>query len=285
MKNNSKKQYGLIAIFGLLAVFCVYVLIVGGILPHYQAKNYLKYIFSGKADLILTDSFIFEDYPYVQFRLRSDFTRNVGGSTITGDTGIKLVDLAIDKLENWENAPINDPTYFVSLARAYEAKGNLLKDKSFIAKAGEFYQKAIDISPKRQELRYIYAGNLINQGKSDEAIQLLKEAVALAPEIPHSHFYLSIALLSRGESAYDEIFTNMEFVADSGLLPQFDQTTLKNIYGKFITYYYEKRDKDKLSQVAGRMVYIDPDQSELYKKLVDYIGQTGQIPDISFKEN
>ena len=83
--------------------------------------------------------------------------------------------------------------------------GNYLYPKGapidYIADADALLQDAIRLSPKRQQLKYLYSTVKIQQGKNDEAIALVRQAVEDDPSVGESWTHLALVYAQTNQTA------------------------------------------------------------------------------------
>jgi len=72
-------------------------------------------------------------------------------------------------------------------------------DPSYLDSADDFFSKARDLSPERQQIYYTWAKLKIIKGENDEAIKLLEEALSFDEEESESYWYLGLAYESQGD--------------------------------------------------------------------------------------
>lgn len=89
--------------------------------------------------------------------------------------------------------------YFLRLAYADAAVGFLHQDENFLNKALEQIEKAIKISPKRQDAYYVLAKLRTAAGDLVGMEAAMKKAIMLDPDSGASHFLYGLFLLQLGE--------------------------------------------------------------------------------------
>jgi O-antigen ligase/tetratricopeptide (TPR) repeat protein len=132
-------------------------------------------------------------------------------------------------------------------ARFAEAMGPLVPDDFRIAE--EQYQKALELSPKRQQLFYSYARFLIDHGKSDKALELLKQVVDLDVELGESHWLLGL-----------------HYYFDRQMLQEGADELIKAVTVKYPYSFREAREV-----MALAMAYDTKGQKEELVKLMDLL--------------
>ena len=168
-------------------------------------------------------------------------------------------------------------------------------DNDYLAQADALLQRALELSPTRQEL-YFYIGQIrMYQNRPAEALALFKRAVELNDKVALSHWNLGVIAIGVGEKALGEaeIAKAKELgrgnsVADKKQLINAykrvkDWPRIIELYGEWIKLapndaapyaglaatYAEMGDKQKAKELALQAVIIDPaykDQSEQFIK-------------------
>ncbi|NQU99504.1 MAG: O-antigen ligase family protein [Parcubacteria group bacterium] len=87
--------------------------------------------------------------------------------------------------------------YYYILARLYGEMG--VYDSGYFIESEKMFARALELSPKRQQIYYGLGKLYLIQGKWDKAITALNTMVELDPEAQDSHWFLAIALLTIGE--------------------------------------------------------------------------------------
>jgi len=96
-----------------------------------------------------------------------------------GDAAIATYEQVLQKSEG-------NPVIYNNLAWLYLAKGDV--------RATEYARKAYDIAPERAEIVDTYGWVLFRQGKEDEGLTLLQQALVLAPRNPEIGLHVARAL-------------------------------------------------------------------------------------------
>lgn len=87
-----------------------------------------------------------------------------------------------------------DVRYYLYLGKFYNIASEF--DKSYLEKAEKTLERALELSPKRQEVYYDLGLTKLLLKKHEEAIEIYKNAISLNEKIEESYWYLGLALLS-----------------------------------------------------------------------------------------
>lgn len=293
MAKINNKNWVTILFFGIISSFFVVALIFWTIVPYFQMRAYFKYRSAGRLDKILTSDFVFSPFTYVQMFIRKDILLHMTTVPITR-TNQSLLDKSITEIEELLRYNSFYPSYYILLAGAYGEKAVILKDPNFLKKAEDTYKKAIELSPKQQKFYYSYAGFLLSQRRNEEAREILKQTLLLNNQARLSRFYYGLAETTAGPNYYADALDNLEFFFASGFSDEYGEDHFlnpdpgwvksKEIYRKFLSYFYEKGDKERVLKVAKRLSELDRAQSTTYAQIVEIINHTGVIPIIEFRK-
>ena len=129
----------------------------------------------------------------------------------------------------------NNFSYYLNLA---DAANNTyaFSPKQLFAISESSIKKAFELSPKRQQIYYTYSKLKLLQGKKDEAVGLLKEAVGLDPESGDPHFIYGLFLLETKDSKNG--LAEIEKAAELGRAPRSadEYRIIGNYYGDLEMY-------------------------------------------------
>ena len=194
-----------------------------------------------------------------------------------------LVPFAIDKLS--EGLSYDDSAaYFLALGRAYDLEADMYPDQTqeFHLKAEVQFKKALELYPDNQKTMYVYAINLAHQNKFDDALTMLQQTLAVDPRVAESHYYLGVILFYQDNSVNAvSSLENIEYALDHDMNPL--ATFTKAAYQRLLVIFYDRGDLPHLTTVLSRLVLINPDQAEQYKKVLDYIKTYNQMPILSLQ--
>ena len=244
----------------------------------------------GQVEQILNTNFIFSPYTNAQSLIRAGLLNNFPLNNLRRDS--QLYDKAIAYAEDQLRHGGTNLYEYVYLAIAYSKKGDFLNDKNFYDKAEEYFKKAINLSPKRQEMYYAYGQFLADQGRYNESLSTFKKALDLGEQAIFSQLYYGLVLAASGDQSYGESLGHLEYFFNSPgrytyqtdpFNPDLGWQRSKEVYNLFLRYYYEQKDVNRVLIVAKRLSELDEAQGASFRQIVDIINKTGQIPNIEFK--
>jgi len=165
----------------------------------------------------------------------------------TNDQGLKpLVDKSISLFEEVVLREPFDPRYFTTLAGAYQVQaglGNVEARK----KSDEYYLKALELSPKRQELLYNVAVNVYGD-KGDFKImeEYLDKMLNYAPNVPMAKIYYATAITTEGPQKFNKGMDLIESALSNLTIGLDEQqlNALRNVYNLYLNYFYDKKDSE-----------------------------------------
>lgn len=254
-----------------------------------QMKEYLSALRTGNANLTL-EAFrkSLTPYTYAQENIRTHFASYMQDYNGRGEKADRMILESLVALEGLVAFEKYDPRNFLVLSQSYlafaEAKGdfNLLKSAEFYAR------KALELSPRRQNVRYLVGEILVLEGRLKEAVSLLRETLAQEPAVGDSHFHLALALLDEGKDSWPEAFDELEAAFSSkGLytLKARDEVFLSKIYQDLFEYFLKTRDTRRFVATAQRLILFFPERESLLKEFIDVTleGRWGKIDPNFFK--
>lgn len=274
-------------LFSIATIFLGCIFFMWTIVPYIQIGHFYYELKSGafsKNQIPTNPNSIFYPQTYVQPSIRYNLTDFLFRSYAEkpAQSSITLIKFAIAKLEETVAYEKNYPNYFLNLGKAYDFLGDLSAPEekaSLQQKAESYYKQALDLVPGNQRIMYAYSINLLNQGRTEEAILMARNALAGDPRVAESHYYLGVILFKGGSNYYDEALAELEKSLDeTGGQP--DQL-VQSIYKEMISYYYHKQDVARFTIVLKRLPRSS-DQQEDYQKIMDYIAKNNHLPMLEF---
>jgi Tfp pilus assembly protein PilF len=180
-----------------------------------------------------------------------------------------------------------DPRYHLSLAKAYVYLSQLTGNSDYLKLAQKYAQEALNLAPKRQDVRVQLAYIFAKQEKGDEAIDLLKETVALDPKVGDMHYYLAV-MLSSFDKDYKETINEIEKAINSPNFTRFKQDdklnpTIIAIYEQAFNSAFKNKDKEYFLKIASRLKEFFPEKSPALEKMID-LAQKGAWQEIHIIE-
>ncbi len=171
---------------------------------------------------------------------------------------------------------------YVDLGKAYDLLSTIDTGNAdaLLHKAEGAYTKGLALMPEYQAVINAYAVNLINQGRSDEAIQLMRTSMAADGRSATEHYYFGLVLYKAGPAHITEALAELEkgvVAADAA-----DTVMVKKIYDAMLRHFYATGDAQDFRTVAERLMILDPKQASTYTQILDYVDAHGVLPVISF---
>lgn len=130
--------------------------------------------------------------------IRSDFSRNVGELALPMSNkgkmaeAIELIDYTLEELkQNLELHPM-DTRVYINLSQNLLNKVQISNDKTGLTEVEDYLGKALELSPKRQQIQYVLSAVKFNLGKTDEAIKLLQDSIDNDPNIAEGWWRLAL---------------------------------------------------------------------------------------------
>lgn len=283
---NNKTQAILIgSLLGSVALFSFVGFIFWTVVPQMQGREYLKKAkIAYTPEVIINDKFIFEPYTNAQglirYTLLADLIRKFGENPMPRTD--PLFEKAADELETYVTRFPYYYDYFLLLGKAYEARAIMKSDESLLKTAEKYYNKALEVAPGRQDALYAQTINLISQGRSSEALAILKAVTERYPNLADNHYEVGQALVILGKDRYDEALLEFEMALNKTV--NLNPPLTLQIYQKFLYYYYHKGDVARLNTVAKRLAVLDFSQSQAFLNLSAYIEKNHTMPLIDIKE-
>lgn len=172
--------------------------------------------------------------------------------------------------DHLKNSPRNTHPHFI-LARFAESMGPAIPEDYAIA--DEHYKKAIELSPKRQQLYYSYGRFLIERGRKDEALDILKEVTSFDEEIGESQWLLGLHLF------FDH--QNLEEGADALIKSQtvlYPYPLKESREAMALAMAYDvKNDKEKLKEIMNLLPTLPQSSPQVYLQIARVMEHQGFI--------
>lgn len=248
-QNQHKSAY--IYIVSLVAFFFAYCLIVCSFTAFYQNIKFTSAIKSGSAQRVFDDVDKFtKPYNYAQRELRNRFLQIT--ASYDNNQGFKpLVDKSISLFEEAVLREPFDPRYFTILADAYRVQAEL---------GDEYYLKALELSPKRQELLYNVALNVYGDKRDFKIMEeYLDKMLNYAPDVPMAKIYYATAITMEGPQKFNEGMDLIESALNNMTLSLDGQqlNALRNVYNLYLNYFYDKKDSERFLTAMERTEKIE----------------------------
>ena len=275
------REYATYGSFGAAGLFFTWALIFWTIVPYSQMSTYLTAIGTKNvAGILQNPEAIFEPYTFAQQDIRGHFLNGLTQYYGKAPQLNPLIDDSIRRMEELIAKEPTNPRYFLMIAGAYDRRARAGDGLDYFKKAEVYYRKAGELAPMRQDVMYAIAFNLSFQGRTDEAIAVLRTVLTVDDVSPETHYFLG-AILSEKGGDYREALKEMEIAMSSPTYINFRDEQTVNIYQLFLKRTYAARDKDNFLIVAKRLEIVDPEQAEMARQMEDMV-RKGQWPAINF---
>ena len=169
-----------------------------------------------------------------------------------------------------------DPRALQSLGVLNSVLGKMANDPALLAQGEEDYRQALELAPRRQEIMFSLAVNLVSQGKIDEAVSLAKEIVALEPEAAYGQYYYGAIVAPYdwdgdlgGLSTLEKIFGENKFIFSGASLGQHEIALIREIYDSYLYHFYQEKDGDSLSKTMRQAVLIENLMEKAQKRFLE----------------
>ena len=275
------REYATYGSFGAAGLFFTWALIFWTIVPYSQMSTYLTAIGTKNvAGILQNPEAIFEPYTFAQQDIRGHFLNGLTQYYGKAPQLNPLIDDSIRRMEELIAKEPTNPRYFLMIAGAYDRRARAGDGLDYFKKAEVYYRKAGELAPMRQDVMYAIAFNLSFQGRTDEAIAVLRTVLTVDDVSPETHYFLG-AILSEKGGDYREALKEMEIAMSSPAYINFRDEQTVNIYQLFLKRTYAARDRDNFLIVVKRLEIVDPEQAEMARQMGDMV-RKGQWPAINF---
>lgn len=176
-----------------------------------------------------------------------------------------FVALAVEGMNrSLEQEPLN-VRFMMILSSTYLSAAS--SENSYLTDADTLLQKALELSPTRQEL-YFYIGQVrMFQGRSEEALAMFKRAVELNDQVALSHWNYGIIAIGVGQKDLGE--KEVKIARDLG--HDFGVTDIKQI----INAYTRTSDWPAIITLHEQWISLSPTDAAAYASLAAVYAQAG----------
>jgi len=113
---------------------------------------------------------------------------------------IILGDVILSEMEKNIQILPRDPRFVIMQAEISVVLADITKDPQRLLYAEKKAKKALEISPKRQQIEYLLASVYLPLQKGEEAIALMEESIAHVPELSEGYWRLAILHMQLGQN-------------------------------------------------------------------------------------
>jgi O-antigen ligase/tetratricopeptide (TPR) repeat protein len=183
----------------------------------------------------------------------------------------KALELIIEaEKKNVQEFP-NDYVCQLYLARLYDVHYAYFKEEAMLDLGEQAINEAFILSPNFPR-NYFELGQIkILRNDYQSAIELLRQAVALNPDAPISHWYLGLALAEFGD--IEEGLSEINKAIELGYNYKARSTNIERLR----KIYTELEDYGKVAELYEKAIELEPDDAQLYASLAVAYEKSGQI--------
>lgn len=232
---------------GAFAVFLVVTLVLYTFIPYRQTKIFIDALRSGDPAVMLTASENFlEPYNFVQKDVRGRFLGAVLEEGAGDPQFVKVIDRAVEAHEEYIAREPYYPRDITLLANIYNRGAPLGRPELFDA-AEDYYLRALELSPARQEHLYSIAITHADQDDFDKMQEYLDIMMEQSSAVPRTRLFYGNAIFQEGENRYDESMDvlNSVLTDPDSYFNNNEILTLRTVYGTFVGYYFDNRDEER----------------------------------------
>lgn len=201
------------------------------------------------------------------FLAQNFFERDKSGQDVNSSGVIHAAERVAEVLIKEADAHPREVAYPQWAGQVYMVLGEKV-DQKYYAEAEKALQTARALSPKKQELLFLLGRLYLLEKKFPEALQVQKDAVAVAPEIHVSHWFLGLAYVAAGQT--EEGLAEIERAKQLGFAPTTDQT----LY--IIDLYAGLKKYDTVIKYYQDLQNSEPENVSWYVKLATVYAVVGR---------
>lgn len=279
--NSIKVTKGELVFFttsSVISLFLIFSTIVFFLVPYFQMRAFLDHLKTGDISAVARSTDIFTPYTYAQKNIRTSLLeyvlQNSHRREDSNENEKKLIDFAIrvgeELVKNEPFEPRNDLMMVFTAASLAQSGHN----GRYLRLAEEYGRKAYELAPRRQDVRTQLAITLAQEGKFKDAVQMLKDTVALDSEVGDPHYSLAV-ILSSCSDKYKDVFSEMESALNSKNFTKFSlggkiNPTIIQIYEEILERSLSDHDEKYFVSAAWRLKQLVPYQTSGLDKIIEY---------------
>ncbi len=179
-------------------VVCLfYITNIGPARANKATARAMQKVYAGVADATLFDDPLSFSSPHID-DIRNDISRivfeNIPQMVQQGKTlqVSGLFDRAITELRKNQALHPRDVRVHFTLSQFYNLGYQLTQNKEMMVQSEVELRRSLDLSPKRQQFEYALAYNLVDQKRTTEAEQVLKQSIENNPKISEGWWRLAV---------------------------------------------------------------------------------------------
>jgi len=164
--------------------------------------------------------------------------------------------------ETIKKSPL-DFRFYLFFGEYYRNTYQLTQNKEFINLSEKTLRKAMELSPKNQQLYWSLGQTLLFEGKNDESIDAFQKAVNFEPRLAQSHWFLF--LVSKADQKYELAMQELKKATELGYGWKGSLDYLKQV----VDFYQKIGDIDSLIFILEDGVKTFPKDTYLWSSLAD----------------
>lgn len=182
-------------------------------------------------------------YNYIQEEVRTRLMSSLGNSLDVErvrNMEIELMGLQREYIDNNQTKPSS----VAALGYAYTQLGRQEKNSATLEEGEKVLRRMVEISPRRQEMYYYLANNLILQGKFDEAKSITDAAYRLEPNGLKAELFWLVVFSPMDWTGEDGTLSRLEtlFSKEGSFVNPRDLVYLRDSYKNYFHYFIRVKD-------------------------------------------
>ncbi|MCL4405187.1 MAG: O-antigen ligase family protein [Patescibacteria group bacterium] len=290
-RGNSVFSYILYTVVGVISLFMLYVLVVS-MTAYVQMHEYIGLLQS--QDLVQIENGldgVTSPYNYAQQDIRGELLSAVTARyTSTSVSYLQpLMDKAIGLEEQVVNMDPYDPRQSLIIATAYDTEGiaatSTAAATTYYQEAEQYYRRAYQLAPERQDVILPLVQNLFYQRQNSEALALLIQCYQEDPNVVVSNYELGYVLSLTSSSYYSEALPLLNFTLDhyaSNLSQLGNIENVIKVYESFVSYFYNTKNAADFAETMHGLTILEPYNSANFSAAAT-AAQTGNWSAINLK--
>jgi tetratricopeptide (TPR) repeat protein len=181
----------------------------------------------------------------------------------------EIKDLALSLVSVLDQSMKQNPlslSYPVWSGQVYTVLGDKF-DKKYYTEAENVLKKAVEISPQKQEVRFLLSRLYLLQSDFAKALPEQRQAVEIAPQIASSHWFYGLALVASGDRSAG--LTEIEKALELG----YSITAEQKLY--VLDLYTGEKNYPKLIEEYKKLIEAEPGNVNWYIKLATVYAVSG----------
>jgi tetratricopeptide (TPR) repeat protein/O-antigen ligase len=273
----SKKEKPLYYFTGaLLIIITLLTFYFGNIQPARASNFVLQSLFYPLEQSVPSFEKALQASPISKFEIPEQFSRTIIDLALKSkdtkdreilEKGFKLAEEGFKN--NLKQEPLNFRPYLF-LGEYYRNLYQVTQNKELLNLGEETLRRAMELSPKNQQVYWALGQTLVFQGKNEEAVGNFQKAVNLEPRLALSHWYLF--LVYKNQSKYELALQEFKRADELGYNWKKDLNNLKSV----IELYRNLKDNNSLIAVVEEGVKNFPQDAYLLSNLADIYATAGE---------